>query len=145
MAYLKMQQAKYSREKISWKKLKFWKMLLKCHFWWKFQCFQRTNIKLHASAGWDCEMLKMPNLWYCNSKKVFCFNCNYWHFSHWNELFLRNFDKWEPVRLYINSNYHLKRKLMDIPTISQRIISLSIYEHKMEQDLMNHWLVILFH
>lgn len=29
--------------------------------------------------------------------------------------------------------------------ISQRIISLSIYEHKIEQDLMNHWLVILFH
>jgi len=71
-------------------------------------------------------------------KNRFCFNGKYSYFSYWNELFFRNFDKLELVGLYINLNYHLKRKLMEILIISQRIMSLPIYEHKIEEDLMNH-------
>lgn len=50
------------------------------------------DIKLHARAGWDCEMLKDAQLVILPHKKWVCFNCKYEHFSHCNELFLRNFE-----------------------------------------------------
>lgn len=106
-----------------------------------FSAFKGQTKKLHASAGWDWEMQKMPNSWYCHLKNRVLFQLHILSFFTLERTVPWKFWQGNLLDLIFTWIITWKGNLWRYHFTENHF---SIYEHEIEQDLMNHWLVILF-